>query len=372
MLTVGSLFSGVGGFELGFERAGMRTIWFCETDEYASAVLRKNFPNVPNLGDVRKVARRLYDCEPEDDSGFAMCPRCGVDFGDCDCIGTDQLIDEHGAPDVICGGFPCTDISNAGRRAGIDGEHSGLWTEFARIVGELRPQFVVVENVPALLGRGFSRVLGDLAALGLDAQWHCIPACTLGAPHRRDRVWIIGYDFDAIRRSADVADADAVVSERVARVVDGATRTRESEGTQQQRVRSAAGYGGAHVADADSGRFTDERLAQHADEQSASRHQSHGCSTGRRGNGAAALDADAFSERLERLIARWTTSGATDRPGDGSDPGWWAVEPRLDRVAHGVPNRVDRLRCLGNAIVPQVAEAIGRAIVDAVNGDDSQ
>jgi hypothetical protein len=86
-------------------------------------------------------------------------------------------------PDVICGGFPCQDISNAGKRAGIDGERSGLWSEYARVIGELRPRYVIVENVAALLGRGLERVLGDLAALGFDAEWHCIPASAVGAPH---------------------------------------------------------------------------------------------------------------------------------------------------------------------------------------------
>jgi DNA (cytosine-5)-methyltransferase 1 len=136
-LTVGSLFSGIGGFELGLERAGMRVLWQAETDPYASAVLAKHWPGVRNHGDVRNV--RAGAVEPVD---------------------------------VICGGFPCQDISNAGKRAGIDGERSGLWSEYARIVGELRPRYVIVENVAALLGRGIERVLGDLAALGFDAEWH--------------------------------------------------------------------------------------------------------------------------------------------------------------------------------------------------------
>src|SRR5262249_16380197 len=95
--------------------------------------------------------------------------------------------------DVLCGGFPCQDISNAGKREGIDGERSGLWSEMARIIGLVRPRYVVVENVSALLGRGMGRVLGDLAACGYDAEWDCIPASAVGAPHRRDRVWIVAY-----------------------------------------------------------------------------------------------------------------------------------------------------------------------------------
>jgi DNA (cytosine-5)-methyltransferase 1 len=161
MLTVGDLFSGIGGFSLGLERAGMRTAWFAEVDPYASAVLKKHWPEVPNHGDVRSIR-----------------------------AGSVERVD------VLCGGFPCQDISSAGAKAGIDGERSGLWGEYLRIVGEIRPRFLIVENVAALLGRGLDRVLGDLAALGHDAEWHCIPAAYVGAPidrEGRDRVWIVAY-----------------------------------------------------------------------------------------------------------------------------------------------------------------------------------
>ena len=157
-MNVGSLFSGIGGFDLGLERAGMRVVWQSEIDPYASAVLRKHWPAVPNHGDIRNI--RAGTVEPVD---------------------------------VLCGGFPCQDISNAGKRAGIDGERSGLWSEYARVIGELRPRYVIVENVAALLGRGIERVLGDLAALGFDAEWHCISACEFGAPHSRERVFLIAY-----------------------------------------------------------------------------------------------------------------------------------------------------------------------------------
>lgn len=155
-MRVLDLFSGIGGFSLGLERAGMRTVAFCEIDPYCQAVLRKHWPGVPIFEDVRKLTA-------------ADVP--GVD--------------------VICGGFPCQDISVAGKGAGIDGERSGLWAEYARLIGEIRPRYVIVENVSALLGRGLGRVLGDLAALGYDAEWHCIPASYVGAPHDRDRIWIV-------------------------------------------------------------------------------------------------------------------------------------------------------------------------------------
>jgi DNA (cytosine-5)-methyltransferase 1 len=158
MLTVLDLFSGIGGFSLGLERTGgFKTIAFCEIDPFCRRVLNKHWPEVPIYEDVQKLTLP---------AGFA---------------------------DVIAGGFPCQDISNAGKGAGIEGERSGLWKEYTRIIGEVRPRYVLVENVAALLGRGLGRVLGDLAALGYDAEWHCIPASAVGAPHRRDRVWVVAY-----------------------------------------------------------------------------------------------------------------------------------------------------------------------------------
>src|SRR6185312_5367478 len=155
---MGSLFAGIGGFDLGFERAGFKTIWQVEIDSFCRRVLAKHFPEAERFEDVRDCGK--HNLRPVD---------------------------------VICGGFPCQDISNAGKRAGIDGERSGLWSEFARIIGELRPRFVVVENVAALLGRGMGRVLGDLAEIGYDAEWQVISAAEMGALHLRERVWIVAY-----------------------------------------------------------------------------------------------------------------------------------------------------------------------------------
>lgn len=162
-LRILDLFSGIGGFSLGLERSGyFETVAFCEIEPFPRCVLAKHWPKVPCYDDVRTLT-------------------------------ADRLKADGISVDAICGGFPCQDISNAGKQAGIDGERSGLWSEIVRLTGELRPKIVLVENVAALLGRGFSRVLGDLAALGYDAEWHCIPASYIGAIHRRDRVWIISY-----------------------------------------------------------------------------------------------------------------------------------------------------------------------------------
>ena len=162
-LTFGSLFAGIGGFDLGFERAGMVCKWQVEIDNDCRNYLSGRWPNVKQHDDVRTWK------SPEADP-----------------------------VDVVCGGFPCQDISNAGFRHGIDGERSGLWSEIARIAGDIRPRFVVVENVSALLGRGMGRVLGDLASLGYDAEWECLPASAFGAHHRRDRIFIIAYRPDSV------------------------------------------------------------------------------------------------------------------------------------------------------------------------------
>ena len=157
-MTLGSLFAGIGGIDLGFERAGFKTVWQVELNPYCRKVLARHFPNAERFEDVRTVGR--HNLKPVD---------------------------------VIAGGFPCQDISNAGKRAGIDGERSGLWSEYARIIGELRPRFVLVENVSALLGRGMGRVLGDLSTLGYDAEWEIISAADIGADHERERLWLIAY-----------------------------------------------------------------------------------------------------------------------------------------------------------------------------------
>lgn len=158
-LTVGSLFAGIGGIDLGLERTGgFETVWQVEIDDYARRVLAKHWPNVRRWDDVR-----TFPPEP-------------VNEWQCD---------------VICGGFPCQDISDAGKKVGIKGERSGLWREFARIICVLRPRYVVVENVAALLDRGIGDVLGDLATIGYDAEWSVLSACAMGAPHTRERVFII-------------------------------------------------------------------------------------------------------------------------------------------------------------------------------------
>lgn len=246
MLRVLDLFSGIGGFSLGLERTGgFETVAFCEIEPFARKVLAKHWPHVPCYNDVRELT-------------------------------SEQLSADGISVDVICGGFPCQDISFAGLGAGLAGERSGLWSEIARLAGELRPQYLILENVAALLSRGLGDVLGDLASLGYDAEWHCIPASYIGAWHRRDRVWVLAYPDRIVRQQG--------LSEKpILRQCD------------------------VHV-------------------------QSQGSFEG------------------------WP--GRSDLP-----------QPRTCGSADGVPKR---LHALGNAVVPQIPELIGRAILQSINHTTSQ
>jgi DNA (cytosine-5)-methyltransferase 1 len=179
-LTFGSLFAGIGGFDLGLEAAGMTCKWQVEIDPFAVAVLEKNWPTVERWRDIR-------DFKPNKSS----------------------------AVDVICGGFPCQDISVAGSGEGLDGKRSGLWSEYFRIVSRVRPSYVIVENVSALLRRGINRVLGDLASIGYGAEWQTVLASDFGLPHRRERIFIVAYPDKIVRRKrkglGSVADRPATV-----------------------------------------------------------------------------------------------------------------------------------------------------------------
>ena len=161
-LRVLDLFSGIGGFSLGLERAGFETVAFCEIEDFPRRVLAKHWPGVPIYDDVRTLTG-------------------------------DRLAADGIAVDVICGGFPCQDVSTAGRKVGITGSRSGLWDDFASLISDLQPKFCIVENVTGLLDAGMGVVLGDLAAMGYDADWGCVPASAVGLPHSRDRVWIVAY-----------------------------------------------------------------------------------------------------------------------------------------------------------------------------------
>lgn len=170
-MKAGICFAGIGGDALGLERVGFENRWFIEDDEYCQRVLKKHWPTVPCYGDIRAVGD-------------------GLEW-----------------VDLIAGGFPCQDISVAGKGEGIYGDRSILWFEMLRVIRAVRPHYVLVENVPALLGRGLGRVLGDLAESGYDAEWDCLPAAAFGAPHRRNRLFIVAYpDGKGLERIHNAGD----------------------------------------------------------------------------------------------------------------------------------------------------------------------
>ena len=159
MLKVGSLFSGAGLCDLGLSWAGFRHQWFCEIDPFCRMVLARYWPDIPLYEDVNTL------------KGSELPP-----------------------VDVLCGGFPCQDVSQGGKHAGIKkGTRSGLWLEYARLIGEIRPRYVIIENVRGLLARGIEIVLQDLAEIGYDAEWEVLSAAALGAPHRRERVFVVAF-----------------------------------------------------------------------------------------------------------------------------------------------------------------------------------
>jgi len=288
--TYGSLFAGIGGFDLGFDRAGLQCGWQVEIDEYATRVLERHWPDVRRWGDIRTF--------PPDTDRTGLEERESVEsYNESECPSTKRSRGEWEV-DVICGGFPCQDISYAGAGAGLDGERSGLFWEAMRVIRQLEPRVVVLENVAALLTSGISDVLGSLASLGYDAQWHCLQASDFGAPHIRDRVFIIATLSDTLR----------------------------------PECKSGTGRRGVRQGDSD--------LADTED------------SNGRSDSG----------DKTTRRENRYQKPGKSTCHGvPGND--WWSVEPNVGRVAHGVPARVDRLRGLGNAVVPQIAEWIGRRII---------
>ena len=264
VIRFGSAFAGIGGLDLGFERSGMECSWQVEIDDYATRVLTKRWPNVRRWDDIQTFP-------PGDEV-------------------------EPWRVDVIAGGFPCQDISLAGKGAGLAGERSGLFFEIIRLARLLRPRAIVLENVAAILARGMGAVLGELAQIGFDAEWHCIPAAAVGAPHIRDRVFVVAYSQrDPIRQ-------------------------------QPGRGSGSNGTGAAFTA-------IDGKKQLLANTGEPRREKRQG------GEGAA------------RELAAITRND------------WWATEPAVGRVADGVPHRVDRLRGLGNAVVPQVAEVVGRWVV---------
>jgi len=306
-LNLVSLFAGIGGFELGLEQAGFNVVAQCEISPKCQHLLATHWPHVQRFGDI------------------------------CQMRAADVPHRVH----AICGGFPCQDISFAGKGAGLAGERSGLWSEYARLIGEFRPDYVLVENVAALLGRGLGDVLGDLAALGYDAWWDCIPAAAVGAPHRRDRLWIVAYPRSVEHQGFGDAFRRALAQE-----------------LSRSHLAYPAGEGwhgrGAPRSRREAGDFT-ARGGEPRNRGSVGSELANPMRDDVQGFVAGGADPEERSGSFKRSPGSRTSSPR----------GQWSVEPDVGRVAHGVPARVDRLHGLGNAVVPQIPEILGRAILSA-------
>ena len=347
-MKVLDLFSGIGGFALGLEAAGFETAAFCEMDLYAQKVLKKNWPGVPIYDDVRRIT-------------------------------ADRLVSDGIGVDVITGGFPCQDISTAGRQAGIDGERSGLWSECARLLGDIRPRYAIFENVTNLLtgdgGDWFKRILWDISSVGYDAEWHCIPASAIGAHHHRDRVWIVAYPN---------SDSQSGVALNAGEIHSPALLANPSEcewqsGAEKQGVLPALQENGA-INDNFGGRGeTYPKLSANTNsggvrQKQEPRAECEGATLPEL-NGEAQPLADSSCEGLQGGQEARNNGKDRQEPRhqlitglSGVQGGFWATEPNVGRVANGVPARSHRLRCLGNAVVPQIPELIGRQIMEAERG----
>ena len=327
-LTVGSLFSGIGGLDLGLERAGMTVKWQSEIDPYACRVLKKHWPDVPNLGNIKEINWKEVE-----------------------------------KVDVICGGYPCQPFSTAGKRNGEE-DPRHLWPWVREAISELRPKYAILENVRGHLSLGGLSVIGELASIGYDAEWRVISAASVGANHRRDRIVIVAYSNCC--DSSDGGQCSSVSCQGGSRRDDGS-----GSGSDPRQV----SVGGTRETPSDvanpddAGSRTSERRvncdrSEESQEREFAQSRFSGCSSNvadtqkQCGNGR--RNGDIFGQSATDWIqgkvrGKGCLGGFTN----------WEVEPDVGRVAHGIPSRVDRLKGLGNAVVPQVAEVIGRLVLEA-------
>ena len=369
-LKVLDLFSGIGGFSLALESTGhFQTIGFVENDEYCQAVLQHHFPEVPILGDIKNVTKETVPTRP----------------------------------DVICGGFPCQPFSVAGdQRAKDDPRH--LWPEMLRIIKEQKPTWVVGENVSGLVKLGLDEILDEMEDQGYSTRTFNIPAFSVGAPHQRQRLWIIGHlgdpehngsptperergllkqseeqkkqisiwEFEGTSSaSGDVANPD---NERVRSRIGGDDFDYEEEsgeggvdgegsaGDDEWYDTSPTQDEGVDVSNPDN---TRDRTQEHRVDEDGKKNiqgrQEHTQSKSSR-HGADIPDHNGKGLQGQRKKYKLPKSKRKREIGGSS---WWDVEPNVGRVAYGVPNRVFKLRALGNSIIPQIAQKIGYAIIEA-------
>jgi DNA (cytosine-5)-methyltransferase 1 len=345
----GSLFSGIGGIEIGLEAAGINTEWFVEKDKYCQEILRKHWSSTIIYDDITQV-------------DFRTVPKV----------------------DMLTGGFPCQDISYAGKGAGIAGSRSSLWKYYLKAISEIRPKFALIENVPALVKRGLNVVLSDLAQIGYDAEWYNISASSVGAPHKRERIFIIaclrsdtqcewgGAECESLEKQKTWIDNNGIC-EHVPDTnsfgcMDGQlTEFTDKRGKQAQRGTVPRCENVAHTSsDGFKDRYKDEgrtnscsktrglqQFKRGSDKENVSNMQGEGRKLWTKG------EQELLSQSKETISRRNSNE---------SGKGIWFSEPNVGRVVNGLPFRVDRLKCLGNAVVPQCAEVFAKAIKEYEEG----
>ena len=345
------LFSGIGGFSYGLEKIGFKTIAFCEIDKYCKLVLQKHWKGVKIYNDVKEITKERLEAD-------------GIQ-----------------SPDIITGGFPCQPFSVAGKQKGTSDDRH-LWPEMFRIIKEFTPRWVIGENVKGLInlqdGLVFETVCTDLEGEGYEVRAFNIPAAGVGAPHRRERIWIVAHSDDTRNRTPEYETNE------------------NGQKINERRQKQSQFKSSGHSKDVENSRRTlrqgtefREKNENETRKKDADKHQ-------RSSSPSEVNVANTRSERLERQLGsqlQGTREGFTNGSKDDTDTygkrlegfwtkhelregkkeeqtcgdGWWQSEPNVGRVANGVPGRVHRLKALGNSIVPKIAEEIGRAIMKAEN-----
>ena len=307
-----ALFAGAGGGILGGHLLGWRTVCAVEWEQYPASILaaRQNdglLPPFPIWDDVQ-----TFDGKPW-----------------------------AGIVDVVSGGFPCQDISAAGKGTGIDGERSGMWREMARIICEVRPRYVFVENSPMLTARGLGTVLGDLASMGFDARWGVLGAADVGAKHQRDRIWIVGKVGNPNNHGQIATKVGAISVEGGNSDKNWQEQASESQGSSEQYAELAYTQQQGLEGQPDSG------------EQEVSWTGSSGALAHTENQGDVWRNWELGFAQQEHDSGRGSTDGSRQ---------WWSIEPDVGRVAHGVAARVDRLKAIGNGQVPLCAATAWRIL----------
>jgi DNA (cytosine-5)-methyltransferase 1 len=318
-LKILDLFSGIGGFSLGLEATGhFETAAFCEIDPYCKQVLKKHWPDVPIFDDIRQLK--------------------GTDIGTID---------------IITGGYPCQPFSVAGKqKAEQDPRH--LWPEYFRLIQELRPTWVIGENVSGHIKLGLDSVLEDLASEGYSSRTFSISAASIGANHKRERIWTVAYSNDS--------------RDRTSQHETNSNREKINEGWQEQSFSEPS----RQSEDVENSRRTLWQRGQFSKENEDEIGKEN-ANQFERSSSTSKIDvANTDSKRLQRqresssqFNKKFTTSKSSEERQKGLGGKWWESEPRVGRVAHGIPKRVDRLKTLGNAVVPHIPYYIGQAIVES-------